>query len=251
MQLSARSGDGTERNDKSCDKSSQNITKIESSIHELLYQEKDVISAKRQKKLKEIQDTYYPFKPEISATAKHITRNETSQQFIQRLMNSKKEAEEIIVQKKRESQLDKDSTTGKPLFKPTITRGPKNPNQRQVTVDLNGYYDSHLIDYKTKIHEEEMLNNLQKKKHWLEKSMKIVLKIKLEKYKEIFDLLDSDKDGFISFNNIKLSDITPEILEALTPLFDELQKKGNYIDFKDFTIQADGLLASKIFGSPK
>ncbi len=163
-------------------------------------------------------------------------------------MNSKKEAEEIIIAKKRESDLNKDPETGKQLFKPTITRGPINPEQRKVTVDLQGYYDNMLLENKKKVHEEEMLNNLQKKKHWLEKSMKSVLKMKIEKYKQIFDLLDSDKDGFISFKNIKLSEVNAEVLEALTPLFDELQKKGNYIDFKQFCIKADEMLAVKIFG---
>lgn len=166
-------------------------------------------------------------------------------------MNSKKEAEEIIIAKKRESDFNKDPETGKPLFKPTITRGPVNPEQRKVTVDLDGFYDNLLLEKKKKVHEEEMLNNLQKKKHWLEKSMKSVLKMKIEKYKQIFDLLDSDKDGFISFKSIKLSEVNSEVLEALTPLFDELQKKGNYIDFKEFCIKADEMLASKIFGNAK
>ncbi len=166
-------------------------------------------------------------------------------------MNSKKEAEELIVQKRRESDLDKDPLTGKQFFKPSISRGPLDPDKRKVTVNLDGYYDNLLLEKKKKVHEEEMLNNLQKKKHWLEKSMKSVLKMKIEKYKQIFDLLDSDKDGFISFKNIKLSEVNSEVLEALTPLFDELQKKGNYIDFKEFCIKADDMLAVKIFGNVK
>lgn len=164
------------------------------------------------------------------------------------MMNSRKEAEEIIIQRTREEG-EIDPLTRKPLYKPTITRGPKDPNRREITVNLDGYYDNLLMEKKKKVHEEEMLNNLEKKKQWLERSMKSVLKMKIDKYKEIFDLLDSDKDGYISFKNIKLSEVNSEILEALTPLFEELQKKSNYIDFKEFCIKADGLLAVKIFGS--
>lgn len=226
--------------------------RVEKSIHELLYTEADLKSERRIKKEEEIMNKIYPFKPKLNKKTKQlINRNETKPQFIARLMNSKKEAEEIIIQKKRESDLRKDPETGKPLFKPTITRGPNKPNQRKVTVELDGYYDNLLLEQKKKVHEEEMLNNLQKKKHWLEKSMKSVLKMKIEKYKQIFDLLDSDKDGYISFKNIKLSEVNEDVLEALTPLFDELQKKGNYIDFKEFCIKADEMLAVKIFGNAK
>jgi len=56
--------------------------------------------------------------------------------------------------------------------------------------------------------------------------MQSVLKMKIEKYKEIFDLLDSDKDGFISSRNIKLSNLDVDMLKTLTPMLEELQKSG-------------------------
>ena len=79
--------------------------------------------------------------------------------------------------------------------------------------------------------------------------MKIVLKMKIEKYKEIFELLDGDHDGFISSTNIKLSSLPLDILESLTPLLNELQSKRKKMNFKDFCINADKLLNMKIFST--
>jgi len=77
--------------------------------------------------------------------------------------------------------------------------------------------------------------------------MKIVLKMKIEKYKEIFTLLDCDNDGIISAQSIKLSNINSNLLEMLTPLLDELQSKNLKMNFKEFCIFADKLLSIKIF----
>lgn len=178
-------------------------------------------------------------------------RNETKEEFINRLYTTKKEAEEIVIKNKRPSNINKDPYSGERLFVPKISRGPKNPNQREISVNLESHYDNQLLEKKKKLHEEEMLNNLQKKKMYLESSMKGVMKIKMEKYQEIFNILDSDKDGFISYKNIKLSELSEEVLKSLQPLFEDMQRKGNYIDFKEFCIKCDELLRVKIFGSVK
>jgi hypothetical protein len=68
-----------------------------------------------------------------------------------------------------------------------------------------------------------------------------------EKYKEIFDLLDSDKDGYISSRNIRLSSLDSEMLFALTPLLEEIQKKSLTLSFKDFCLKADTSLSGTIF----
>ncbi len=218
----------------------------------MLYTESDIVDDKKRKKIEEIRKKIYPFKPEINKTTKQlIQRNETKEEFINRLYNTKKEAEEIVIKYQRPSNIDKDPHTGEKMFKPKVGRGPKNPNQREITVNLDSHYDNKLLEKKKKIHEEEMFNNIQKKKMFLDNSMKGIMKIKMQKYKEIFDILDSDKDGFISYKNIKLSELNEDVLESLTPLFEDLQKKENYIDFKEFCIKADDILEVKIFGSIK
>ena len=81
--------------------------------------------------------------------------------------------------------------------------------------------------------------------------MKTVLRVKIEKYKEIFDLLDGDNDGYISSKKIKLSDIPLKILETLTPFLNELQSKNIAMNFKEFCINADKLMNKMIFSSKR
>jgi hypothetical protein len=220
----------------------------EKSIHDFLYIEAKVIEQKKQEREKEHMDKKCPFKPTIPESSKKLApRQETQDQFIKRLMNSKKEAEELIVRQKRLVDAPIDAKTGKPFFKPTVGRGPKDPKTREVTTNLDSYWDNKILQFKTKVHEEEMLNNLEKKKLFLERSMKSILKMKIEKYKEIFDLLDSDKDGYISSRNIRLSSLDSDMLFALTPLLEEIQKKSLTLSFKDFCLKADTSLSGKIF----
>ncbi len=223
----------------------------EKNIHDLLYVESDLIRKKKEEKEAQYMKENYPFHPLITESSKILlNRQETTTQFINRLMNSKKEAEELIIVKKKKNSLKDqiDSITGQPLFKPTINKGAMNyTNKRRINENLEGYHDNKLISEKKKIQEEEMLNNLEKKKFWLEKSMKSVLKMKIEKYKEIFDMLDSDKDGFISCRQIRLSALDSDMLTIMTPLLEDLQKKGNKMNFKEFCLAVDKFLPVKIF----
>ena len=114
---------------------------------------------------------------------------------------------------------------------------------------MDKFYGQKLLEDNNKLHEEEMLNTLEKKKHFLEISMKSVLKMKIEKYKEIFYMLDSDQDGLISSRQIKLSNLNSDILETLAPLFEDLQKNGKNMDLKQFCLNADKYLSPKIFSN--
>lgn len=104
----------------------------------------------------------------------------------------------------------KDFKTGKPLFKGSVS----------VSPDKKGI--------KEKIPTET------------------VLKMKIVKYKEIFNMLDSDKDGYISTKSIRLSVLGQDLLEALTPILEDLQKNKARMNFKQFCIKADRCLTVKI-----
>ena len=73
-----------------------------------------------------------------------------------------------------------------------------------------------------------------------------VLKMKIVKYKEIFNMLDSDRDGYISTKSIRLSVLGQDLLEALTPILEDLQKNKARMNFKQFCIKADRCLTVKI-----
>ena len=69
----------------------------------------------------------------------------------------------------------------------------------------------------------------------------------IERYKEIFDKLDSDGDGLISSNKIRLSDLDPDILQQMTPLLQQLQDSGDSYSFREFCIEIDKVLKVKMF----
>jgi len=112
----------------------------EKSIHDFLYLETEMKKTNKEKLAEEFITKNYPFKPTIPESSKKlINRNETQKQFRERLYNSKKVTEEIIVQKK-----NKASIATMNSFKPNVGRGPKNKQAREITVNLDGFYDKNF-----------------------------------------------------------------------------------------------------------
>ena len=72
------------------------------------------------------------------------------------------------------------------------------------------------------------------------------IKLKIEKYQKIFNLIDRNNMGHLSIKNLNLSNINNEELEILTPALAELQKSRKNMNFKEFCILIDRSLTSKI-----
>ena len=71
------------------------------------------------------------------------------------------------------------------------------------------------------------------------------MKMKHKKYKEIFNLLDSNQDGFISSSNIQLKKIDDNILNNITHILEELNQSKKKMNFKEFCIKIDKLMTEK------
>ena len=139
-----------------------------------------------------------------------------------------------------------DSNNNKNLFIPKINHRSKNFSQKNLKINYEKIIDKNLNE-KDK---NENKNNgcSQNKKIFIDHTTEIILKMKIEKYKEIFDLLDYNKNGFISHNKIKISDLNSELLLILTPIFEELQNnKDLKMNFKEFCIKSDKYLSKIIF----
>ena len=74
-----------------------------------------------------------------------------------------------------------------------------------------------------------------------EKSKELVHKIEREKFKEIFEVLDDDNDGKISYENIEINsslniilDLTLKLLEVLTPIFEIIEKEQLELNLEGF-----------------
>lgn len=57
---------------------------------------------------------------------------------------------------------------------------------------------------------------------------------KLEAFSKIFKWLDSDKDGQISSMKIDISQIEPDLLEAISPVLIELEELNEPLDAEEF-----------------
>ena len=221
----------------------------ETSLHDYLYLDAKISQDKKQRQSEQIFNKICPFTPDIPQKVRDLVKNkkETRGEFIKRMALNKREIEEIKIITNNHKSVPYNNKKEETTFKPNITRGPKDPSKRERTDDLNGFYDRRLLSERNTIQESEMEMNLEKKKIFLERSMNIILKTKIEKYKEIFNLLDSDNDGFISSNKIRLSEINKDLLQAMTPLFEELQEKKELMTFREFCGKVDKLLSPKMF----
>ena len=71
------------------------------------------------------------------------------------------------------------------------------------------------------------------------------MKMEQKKYREIFNLLDENQDGFISSSNIQLNKINENTLKNITPILEELKQSKKKMVFKEFCIKIDKLLTEK------
>ena len=69
--------------------------------------------------------------------------------------------------------------------------------------------------------------------------------MKLEKFKLLFEKLDSDKDGLISYDKIKLTGINNDILTLISPILKEMYENKVKIDYKIFCDKVDTLLTNQ------
>ena len=204
-------------------------------IYDCLYLESKIDKIIKEKKINKQLNERYTFKP-LSFTKKILKgKNENRKEFIERISSSKEK--KYIVRKKEI--YNKDS------FKPKINRGPKNEKQREINENLKGYYDKRLIKEEEELQKKEIKNSKDKRKYYLKKSSELINKMKLEKFKFIFEILDSDKDGLISCDKIKLTGINNNILTLISPILKELYENKISIDYKIFCDKVDKLLTNQ------
>ena len=135
---------------------------------------------------------------------------------------------------------DTKNNNNRNLFKPLITRGPLNPNQRDLSFENDINYKKLINDKKLEEIEENKKKNENKKKY-IEKMNRLIFEANKLKYKELFSMLDSDNDGLISYKKIKISVLDNKKLVALTPIFQELQYNGVQMDVETFCEKADNI----------
>ena len=209
-------------------------------LFDYLYFEFEILQKKRKKAIKENMALNYPFKPTINKSYENLNRtneenvfkrlNKININFIKSKTINKKNK---LFDSKIKSDLY-NSLTNKNDFNSKIGRNQVNPHKRNLSSENPNSYNN-IVNENIKIGKINKHNfeNINKKK-FLQKSNNIIVNAKYIKYKELFNLLDSDEDGLISYKKIKLSELDFQKLIFLTPILKELQYKRIEMDLNIF-----------------
>ena len=127
-------------------------------------------------------------------------------------------------------------------FQPKIYRGPKNQIKREKTYNLDRLYDERITKDRNELQKIKNEENKENNNLYGKKNKDNIMKIKTQKYKELFNLMDSNKDGFISSSEIKLTKIDKGLLKNISPLLEELNQTKKRMNFKEFCIKIDKLM---------
>ena len=210
-----------------------------------LYYESENIGKKNKKKQELNFKRNHPFKPRISPFAKKIkNKKESTNEFFDRISKNLEEIKIVNSKPKLNKKFikEKSDTKNNYNFRPKISRGPKNINQRNVTINLEGFYDKRITKEKKELLNSKKEEETEKKNLYNQKSKDIIIKMKFKKYKELFTLLDSDQDGLISYNKIQLTKIDENVLKNIAPILEELNQTKKEMNFKEFCLKIDKLM---------
>ena len=224
---------------KTKDKNLKRKLTPDKNLYEYLYLESKILQKKRDDAIQKNLDLTCPFKPKLNDSFnKNIQNNDTD--VFQRLYNMKNENRKIATEAKLRRKFNYysdenlcDYENKKNLKYRNNYKTYNNNENRTSSKNDNSYINSINKNINNDNIDKDDFNK-ENKKNYIKKSYITILKAKYIKYGELFNCLDSDKDGIISYKKIKLSALDSDKLISLTPLLYEIQYKGLEIDFPKF-----------------
>lgn len=242
-------------------KNYQNIN-IRDTSYDNLYFQHEYKQYKTEEKQQEIYNKECPFTPCIPFSKRtQMLLKDNSREATQRRLYWDRTVKQIEVKCRLEGNSDDVINKCKKKRKDTYNTNTNNNNnncsqknydlyKRDFTAAFMNDYDQSLSKKINKVHNEEMCNNLEKKTHWLYRANDLVIKMKISKYKEIFNMLiNKNKDtNYISYDKIDIKHIDPKKAKLLMPLVEGIKKEQlEKIEFKEFCPIADKYLAKEMF----
>jgi hypothetical protein len=171
----------------------------------------------------------FPFKPNGFKSQFVDTR-----QVVERLASSKKDEEIEELRKKYE--VTRDPNTGQVFFQPNIGK-----SYRFERMTENIWESLYRQQKKTPDQVQEFPYNPIRLDSRLT-TEKILMKVKIDRFLEIFNQLRPDENGFIVYENIVFNEVEPRILKVIMPLLDELQALAQPLNFEEFADSMERLL---------
>ena len=229
-----------------------------------------MLGKKSKKKLSKIIQLYYnndfeentfTFTPKIN---KYKRKNENKNRYFSLYENA--EETRMKIEEKKEKLFKKFT------FKPEINQNSKNmeiSSFKKILSENKKLISKEIIIKPTKKIKKNNLNLNEKKeekkneipaktivskevnyykKNWIKHINEKIEKQKMENYKNIFDILDSNKNNFISYKTIDTSKFNKKILSIISPIINEIiENKEEMVTFKEFTEKAEKIIPQKMF----
>ena len=141
------------------------------SLFDYLYYESEKLVDKKKKKQEINFKRNHPFNPKISEYGKEVKHNnrETTKEFVNRISKNLQEIKDMNSSKNpnnnRKNKFKNYEQNNKNSFRPKVTRDPKSPNQRDITTNLDGYYDKRITKEKNDLQKIQKRRRKAKKKY--------------------------------------------------------------------------------------
>eukprot|EP01016_Furgasonia_blochmanni_P003579 TRINITY_DN11408_c0_g1_i10.p1 TRINITY_DN11408_c0_g1~~TRINITY_DN11408_c0_g1_i10.p1 ORF type:complete len:745 (+),score=192.61 TRINITY_DN11408_c0_g1_i10:195-2429(+) len=175
------------------------------------------------------------FHPQLNANTQSMSSNLPSFHERQsKAMHDKKEREK---QSQHDDLLSYDPSTGQSFFKPTICRPPKLAQRENQNLPVweQLYLRFQEQEKKRKdLYEAEQMSILSQRAKSNEKSTVMIETLKRKRLTELFESLDSDRDGLISATKVDISSIPTEALEIFAPLLCEMEEISSTLNLEEF-----------------
>jgi hypothetical protein len=197
-----------------------------------LYEEAELKRNRLQAVNETARKTEFPFKPNIN----HKGDYSSPEELVERLMNSKVHHYENLEELKKKYEVSKDPKTGQDFFKPNIGKSSK------IQRNANNIWE-YLYKFPKKTPENfDNYPYIPTKLDSKARSEKMLLKVKIDRYSEVFQQLNPDINGQIYFKNINTNEVHPTVLKIITPLLLELEEINQPLNFEEFVDSMENLL---------
>jgi hypothetical protein len=211
---------------------------------EQLYKEATDMRKREDIEYADLRKSEYSFKPESHGKKK---AEETQEEFLNRLVHSKKSIEEQLAtqRKEKEAQQSIDPSTGQPYFHPHIQ--PHKANQQARSGPIHEYlYSLRLAKEGNREKAEEKLGprGLQTAPELTSKTQETYQRYVQGRMATLFSLLDSDRDGKIGPEAIDLTGLGEKQAILLTPLIEAVRSSEGEWDYDIFYGHLDEILSS-------
>ncbi|CAD8066013.1 unnamed protein product [Paramecium sonneborni] len=166
--------------------------------------------------------------------------------FLERMQISIQKRQKKLEETVMTEEPSHDLINGQKLYRPIIGRPPNNErNNSNLPIgdylfQLRTVQEDHH-NYLIEQQRQSIINSMAKSSN---KSSQIYEDKKQKILQEIFSLLDSDGDGYISASSIEISGIQSDILQILTPLLCEMESIQAQLDLESFIEAANRLISS-------